>query len=113
MGGGFIWRLPRPPNPTPLTLAAAKYSEASPRDFEARLRRGTLGRELIQGLDDRLGHLLGVAEQHHRVVGIEQRVVDAGVARRKRPFHEQHRDELPLGARMREKELETEAADDG
>ena len=32
-------------------------------------------------LDDALGHLLGVAEEHHGVVAIEQRVVDAGIAR--------------------------------
>ena len=34
-----------------------------------------------QRLDDALGHLLGVAEQHHGVVAVEQRVVDAGIAR--------------------------------
>ena len=31
-------------------------------------------------LDDALDHLLGVAEQHHGVVAVEQRVVDASVA---------------------------------
>ena len=33
-------------------------------------------------LADFLGHLLGVAEQHHGVVAVEQRVVDARVSRR-------------------------------
>jgi hypothetical protein len=42
----------------------------------------TLGsnRELLQRLDDFLAHLFGVAEQHHRVVAVEQFVLDAGVA---------------------------------
>ena len=31
-------------------------------------------------LDDALGHLLGVAEQHHGVVAVEQGIVDAGIA---------------------------------
>ena len=31
-------------------------------------------------LDDVLGHLLGVAEQHHGVVAVEQGIVDAGIA---------------------------------
>ncbi len=32
------------------------------------------------GLDDLLANLLGIAEQHHRVVTEEQLVVDAGIA---------------------------------
>ena len=47
------------------------------------------GSPSAEGLDDLLGHLLGVAEQHHRLVGEEQRVVDAGIARRQRPLEEQ------------------------
>ena len=31
-------------------------------------------------LDDLLGHLLGVAEQHHCIVAVEQGVVDTGIA---------------------------------
>ena len=31
------------------------------------------------GFDDILGHLLGVAEQHHGVVAVEQGIVDAGI----------------------------------
>src|SRR3954468_9589563 len=35
---------------------------------------------LIKRLDDVLAHLLGVAEQHHSVVAIEQLVLDTGIA---------------------------------
>ncbi|MCC2689659.1 MAG: hypothetical protein K0S21_2462 [Rhizobiaceae bacterium] len=35
---------------------------------------------VVHGLDDLVRHLLGVAEQHHRAVLVEQRVVDAGIA---------------------------------
>ena len=35
---------------------------------------------LIKRLDDVLAHLLGVAEQHHRVVAIEQLILDTGIA---------------------------------
>src|SRR6185312_17544864 len=45
---------------------------------------------LLQRLDDFLAHLLGVAEQHHRVVAEEQLVLDAGIARGHRPLDEQH-----------------------
>jgi hypothetical protein len=31
------------------------------------------------GFDDRFRHLLGVAQQHHSVVVIDQRIADAGV----------------------------------
>ncbi len=34
----------------------------------------------LHRLDDALGHFLGVAEQHHGVVAVEQRVVDTGIA---------------------------------
>jgi hypothetical protein len=34
---------------------------------------------VIDGLDDIVGHLLGVAQQHHRPVLVEQRIVDAGI----------------------------------
>ena len=40
-------------------------------------RRGLVPHRLA----DFLGHFLGVAEQHHGVVAVEQRVVDAGIAR--------------------------------
>ena len=56
------------------------------RDWGAR-RRSRSGHRA----DDLLGHLLGVAEQHHGVVLVEQRVVDAGVARRHRALDEEHR----------------------
>ncbi len=46
-------------------------------------------------LDDLFRHLLGVAEQHHRVVAPEQRVVDAGIARRHAALDEHHRVGLP------------------
>src|SRR5258708_32159163 len=35
---------------------------------------------LLQRLDDLLAHLFGVAEQHHRVVAVEQFVLDPGIA---------------------------------
>jgi hypothetical protein len=35
---------------------------------------------MLERLRDVLAHLLGVAEQHHGVLAVEQRVVDAGVA---------------------------------
>src|SRR6185295_6051967 len=44
-------------------------------------RRPIIGCDLgSHPLDDVLGHLLGVAEQHHGVVAVEQRIVDAGIA---------------------------------
>src|SRR6185312_3123431 len=42
------------------------------------------------GLDDVLGHLLGVAEQHHGIVAVEQGIVDAGIARGQRALDEHH-----------------------
>ncbi|SPP92880.1 putative Enoyl-CoA hydratase [Bradyrhizobium vignae] len=39
------------------------------------------GPTALHRLDDILGDLLGVAEQHHGVVAIEQRIVDAGITR--------------------------------
>ena len=44
----------------------------------------------LERLDDIFAHLLGVAEQHHRVVAVEQLVVDAGVARGHRALDEEH-----------------------
>jgi len=35
----------------------------------------------LHPLDDAFGDLLGVAEQHHGVVAVEQRIVDAGITR--------------------------------
>ncbi len=34
----------------------------------------------LHPLDDVLGHLLGVAKQHHGVVAVEQGIVDTGIA---------------------------------
>src|SRR5580704_18809919 len=48
-----------------------------------------------QRLADLLGHFLGVAQEHHRVIAIEQRVVDAGIARRERTLVEHHGAGLP------------------
>ena len=44
-----------------------------------------------QVLDDLLDHLLGVPEEHHRVVAVEELVVDAGIAGRERTLDEEHR----------------------
>src|SRR5438270_4902663 len=45
---------------------------------------------LAERLYDLLGHLLGIAKEHHRVVAIEQLVIDAGVAdTAHRALHEQ------------------------
>src|SRR6185295_14715137 len=46
--------------------------------------------EVSHPFDDILGHLLGVAEQHHGVVAVEQRVVDARVTRSQRALDEHH-----------------------
>src|SRR3954453_16756289 len=46
-------------------------------------------------LDDVLGHFLCVAEQHHGVVAVEQRIVDAGIARSQRTLDEHHGAGLP------------------
>src|SRR6266446_3853789 len=48
-----------------------------------------------QRLADLLGHLLGVAEQHHGVVAIEQRIVDAGISGGERALVEHHCAGLP------------------
>src|SRR3984957_3637351 len=48
-----------------------------------------------QGLGDLFGHLLGVAEKHHGVVAVEQRIVDAGIARGERALVEHHGAGLP------------------
>ena len=42
-----------------------------------------------QRLDDVLGHLLGVAEEHHRARLVEERVVDAGIAGGERALDEE------------------------
>src|SRR5450830_195451 len=49
----------------------------------------------LHSLHDALGHFLGVAEQHHGVVAIEQRVVDAGIAGGERALDEHHGARLP------------------
>ena len=46
-------------------------------------------RRLLHRADDLLGHLLGVAEQHHGVVVVEQAVLDAGIARGGRALDEE------------------------
>ena len=53
----------------------------------ARHRRGV---QRYSALTIGVGHLLGVAEQHHRVVAEEQLVLDAGVARAHAALDEQH-----------------------
>ena len=45
---------------------------------------------LFKCFDDFLAHFLGVAEQHHRVVAVEQLVLDAGIARGHRAFDKEH-----------------------
>jgi hypothetical protein len=40
----------------------------------------SLAGPLLQVLDDLVAHFLGVAEQHHRVVAVEEFVLDAGIA---------------------------------
>jgi len=50
---------------------------------------------LSQRIDDFFHHLLGVAEQHHGVAAVEQRVVGAGLARGKRAFGEHQGAGLP------------------
>src|SRR5450830_1646661 len=49
----------------------------------------------LHRLDDALGHFLGVAEQHHGVVAIEQRIVDAGIAGGERALDEHHGARFP------------------
>ena len=43
----------------------------------------------VERLDDALDHLLGIGQQHHGVVLVEQRIVDAGIAGSQRAFDEQ------------------------
>src|SRR3546814_19202368 len=46
---------------------------------------------LAERLDDIVGHFLGVAEQHHRLIHVEEVVVDPGIAdAAHRALHEQH-----------------------
>ena len=51
-------------------------------------------RGLITSLDDVLGGLLGVTE-HHRVVAVKQRIVDAALTRCQRALDEHHSARLP------------------
>src|SRR5882757_1227216 len=46
---------------------------------DERFQHGHVLPEASHPLDDVLGHLLGVAEQHHGVVAVEQGIVDAGI----------------------------------
>src|SRR6516164_599428 len=48
------------------------------------------GRRLFERLDDLLAHFLGVAEQHHRIVAVEQLVLDAGITRGHRSLDEKN-----------------------
>jgi len=43
---------------------------------------------LLERLDDFLAHFLGIAEQHHRVVAVEELVLDPGIARGHRALDE-------------------------
>src|SRR4051812_35820920 len=48
-------------------------------------------RILLDCLDDVLDHLLGVAEHHHRLVHVEEGIVDSGVAGRHRTLVDEYR----------------------
>jgi len=50
-----------------------------------------LKRNLLHRLDDVFGHFLGIIQQHHGLVLEKQRVVDPGIARTHRAFHEEDR----------------------
>src|ERR1700679_1620874 len=78
-----------------------RNSTARPTRYETRARAASHFRTVISGrpwlpadrlhpLDDILGHLLGVAEQHHGVVTVEQGIVDTGITRRQRALDEHH-----------------------
>src|SRR6266498_4179954 len=70
-------------NPT----RSARYKRLIYREFNG----FSINRLIAQRFYDLLGHLLGVAEQHHRIVAVEQFVVDAGIADpAHRALHEQH-----------------------
>ena len=49
----------------------------------------------IHRLDNFLSHFLSITKDHHGVVAIKQRVIDARVARRQRALVEHHRARLP------------------
>jgi hypothetical protein len=49
-------------------------------NVSARGRRES-GTRFIPALDDVFTHLFGIAEQYHRVVAVEELIVDAGVPR--------------------------------
>src|SRR5258705_12746130 len=70
---------------------AAKATEMTLRNTD-----GLLGwTRPSDAFDDALRHLLGVAEQHHRVVAVEQRVIDSCVSGCERPLDEHHGAVLP------------------
>src|SRR6266850_8355069 len=62
---------------TPLCLLSARWPTCcAPRSVER--------------LDDVFDHFLRVAEHHHRLVLVEQRIVQAGIARRHAPLVHEH-----------------------
>src|SRR5664280_1772678 len=69
-------------------LSAGRRSSAPWRAGSPRSRLALCGGVAISldRLDDVLDHLLRVAEHHHRLVHVEELVVEAGVARRHRPL---------------------------
>ena len=90
----------RAPTRTPASSnSSASFSKVSAAD-NSFADRNTVAHEIERhaahiAFDDLFRHLLGVAEQHHRVVAIEQRVVDAGIARRHAALDEHHGVGLP------------------
>ena len=83
--GGLVWT-----SHGPARRARARVTPSAwARQDRALILTRTFGYSVIDRLDDILGHLLGVAEQHHRAVLVEQRVVDAGIAGAERALDEQ------------------------
>src|SRR5271166_635622 len=72
------------PPAKPIRSDAARARLVTKRDDIARA-------SVPQRLDDGVGHLLGVAEQHHRVVAEEELVLNAGVARAHAALDEEDR----------------------
>src|SRR5215467_5310986 len=70
-------------------LAATRpQAAAAPRPMRKPARTPCVIRPSRQRLADLLSHLLGIAQQHHRVVAVEQRIVDAGISGGKRALVE-------------------------
>src|SRR5690606_1516438 len=82
MLSSLICERPGPPHDEPPSAPTRNHRLSLDRAANAVVSRP------LQGLDDTLGYLLGVAEQHHRVVAIEEGVVDAGIAGGERALEE-------------------------